>query len=126
MGDRDDEEDIETMVANRQMLIGLEATVRGSHVPPPPSFPPPQGSPQGMQPAQAAAPGSNAPPRSPDFPAGLIKTMPMAPPAHAVLSAAGAEAEGEGEGMPQLVVNFLLICGVITAFGLMTLIYLNI
>jgi hypothetical protein len=108
MAERDDEDDAETMVANRQMLHGLEALGRGSSPPQPP-------------------PGSSQPPRSPDFPAGLIKTMPMAPPPHAVLPAGGAPELAEGEqGMPQLVINFLLICGVITAFGLMTLIYLNI
>ncbi len=107
MAERDDEDDAETMVANRQMMRGLEALGRGSS--------PPQ-----------AGPGSSPPPRSPDFPAGLIKTMPMAPPAHAVLPGGGAPELAEGEGMPQLVINFLLICGVITAFGLMTLIYLNI
>lgn len=109
MAERDDEDDAETMVANRQMLHGLEALGRGS------------------SPSQQPPPGSSQPPRSPDFPAGLIKTMPMAPPTHAVLPGGAPElAEGEGEGMPQLVINFLLICGVITAFGLMTLIYLNI
>ncbi|MEO7327238.1 MAG: hypothetical protein ABI193_01580 [Minicystis sp.] len=107
MAERDDEDDAETMVANRQMMRGLEALGRGSSAPPP-------------------GHGSTPPPRSPDFPAGLVRTMPMAPPAHAVLPRGGAPELAPPEGLPQLVINFLLICGVITAFGLMTLIYLNI
>ncbi|MFO0757105.1 MAG: hypothetical protein U0359_11485 [Byssovorax sp.] len=104
-----DDDDAETMVANRQMLAGLEATVRGSSPP--------------AQPMPYAAPH-----RPPDFPAGLVKTMPMAPQAQQVLSTPppGEIVAADDQGTPQLVINFLLICGVITAFGLMTLIYLNI